>query len=65
MSKAFIVNKKDLSFGIYYTLETLFKEINNKEIKPNDFYFFTNEDKALKYQEQLINKQRRKNGRHQ
>ena len=64
MSKAFIVNKKDLSFGIYYTLETLFKEINNKEIKANDFYFFTNEDKALLCQEELINKKRRKNGRH-
>jgi hypothetical protein len=64
MSRAFIVNKKDLSFGIYYTLDTLFKEINNKEIKPNDFYFFTNEDLALKCQEELINKQRRKNGRH-
>ena len=60
MTKAFIINKKDLSFGIYYTLDTLFKEINNKEIKPQDFYFFTNEEKALKYQEELINKQKRK-----
>jgi hypothetical protein len=64
MTKAYIINKKDLSYGIYYTLDTLFKEINNKDIKPNDFYFFTNEDKALECQEQLINKQRRKNGRH-
>jgi hypothetical protein len=64
MGKAFIINKKDLSFGIYCTLDTLFKEINNKEIKPNDFYFFTSEDKALLCQEELINKQRRKNGRH-
>jgi hypothetical protein len=64
MTKAYIVNKKDLSYGIYYTLDTLFKEINNKDIKLNDFYFFTNENKALECQEQLINKQRRKNGRH-
>ena len=60
MSKAFIVNKKDLSFGIYYTLDTLFREMNSKEIKANDFYFFTNEDKAIAFQEQLINKQRSK-----
>jgi hypothetical protein len=58
MSKAFIVNKKDLSYGIYYTLDTLFKEINNKEIRPQDFYFFTNEDKAIAFQEQLINRKR-------
>ena len=64
MTRSFIVNKKDLSFGIYYTLETLFEEINNKRIKANDFYFFTNEDKALLCQEELINKQRSKNGRH-
>jgi hypothetical protein len=58
MSKAFIVNKKDLSFGIYYTLDTLFREMNSKEIKANDFYFFTNEDKAIAFQEQLINRKR-------
>ena len=58
MSKAFIVNKKDLSFGIYYTIDTLFREMNSKEIKANDFYFFTNEDKAIAFQEQLINKKR-------
>ena len=63
MAKAYIVNRKDLSFGIYYTLDTLFREINNKEIKATDFYFFTNEDKAIAFQEQLINKQRsKKNG---
>jgi hypothetical protein len=58
MSKAFIVNKKDLSFGIYYTIDTLFREMNSKEIKANDFYFFTNEDKAIAFQEQLINRKR-------
>jgi hypothetical protein len=58
MSKAYIVNKKDLSYGIYYTLDTLFREINNKEIRPQDFYFFTNEDKAIAFQEQLINRKR-------
>lgn len=58
MAKAYIVNRKDLSFGIYYTLDTLFREINNKEIKANDFYFFTNEDKAIAFQEQLINRKR-------
>jgi len=58
MAKAYIVNRKDLSFGIYYTLDTLFREINNKEIKANNFYFFTNEDKAIAFQEQLINRKR-------
>jgi len=58
MAKAYIVNRKDLSFGIYYTLDTLFREINNKEIKASDFYFFTNEDKAIAFQEQLINRKR-------
>ena len=58
MSKAFIIHKKDLSCGIYYTLDTLFREINNKEIRPQDFYFFTNEDKAIAFQEQLINRKR-------
>lgn len=58
MAKAYIINKKDLSFGIYYTLDTLFREINKKEIKANDFYFFTNEDQALECQEKLINKKR-------
>jgi hypothetical protein len=58
MAKAFIINKKDLSFGVYYTLDTLFKEINNKEIKASDFYFFTKEDKAIDFQEQLINRKR-------
>jgi hypothetical protein len=58
MAKAYIVNRKDLSFGIYYTLDTLFREINNKEIRPQDFYFFTNEDKAIAFQEQLINRKR-------
>ena len=58
MAKAYIVNRKDLSFGIYYTLDTLFREINNKEIKANDYYFFANEEKALAFQEQLINRKR-------
>jgi hypothetical protein len=60
MAKAYIVNRKDLSFGIYYTLDTLFREINNKEIKASDYYFFANEDKAIAFQEQLINRKRAK-----
>jgi hypothetical protein len=58
MAKAYIVHRKDLSFGIYYTLDTLFREINNREIKANDYYFFANEDKAIAFQEQLINRKR-------
>ena len=58
MAKAYIVNRKDLSFGIYYTLDTLFREINNREIKANDYYFFVNEEKALAFQDQLINRKR-------
>jgi hypothetical protein len=60
MAKAYIVHRKDLSFGIYYTLNTLFREINNREIKANNYYFFANEEKALAFQDQLINKQRSK-----
>ena len=58
MAKAYIVNRKELSFGIYYTLDTLCREINNREIKANDYYFFANEEKALAFQEQLINRKR-------
>jgi hypothetical protein len=36
----------------------LFREINNREIKANDYYFFANEEKALAFQEQLINRKR-------
>jgi len=58
MAKAYIIGKKDLSFGIYCNLEDLFKEINNKELKVNNFYFFASERKALAFQEQLINRKR-------
>jgi hypothetical protein len=58
MAKAFVIGKKDLSFGIYVNIDDLFNEINNKKIKPSDFYFFTNEKKALDFQEQLINRKR-------